>query len=293
MIDKRKIAELTVLLSTLMLGIGLANAAELPDLIISDIAWSPTNPPVGDSVTFTVTIKNQGSGDALSSYVYYYIDGSKVDSDSVSSIQAGDTTTETFSWTAKAGSHPVKADADATNKVSESNEDNNDATETFKASPTPTTTPTQKPTQTPKPTPSPTPQQTCEITVYSDQKDSTIHVDGKYAGTTSKSSSKYPGLYYGDVRGLSPGSHKVKVSKTNYQEETQTAKAVIGEDVRVFFYLKLIDISTPTPSPSAPVPLPTRATPSPTYLNLDTFFDVVAIIAIIFVFLIALKVIYG
>ena len=123
------------------------------DLIISGITWSPTNPAVGSSVTFTVTIKNQGSGGALSSYVYYYIDGSKVDSDSVSSIPAGDTTTETFSWKAKAGSHSVKAVADAGNTVSESNEGNNDKTVTFKASPTPTSTPKLTPSSTPKVTP--------------------------------------------------------------------------------------------------------------------------------------------
>jgi hypothetical protein len=120
-------------------------------------------------------------------------------------------------------------------------------------------------------------------------------VDGKYAGTTSEKSSQYSDLYYGDVRGLLTGSHKVKASKAGYQEEIQSVNAVVGSwqvNEKLFFYLKLIDISTPTSSPSAPVPLPTRATPSPTYLNLDTFFDVVAIIAIIFVFLIALKVIY-
>ncbi|NQE06042.1 Cell surface glycoprotein [ANME-1 cluster archaeon GoMg1] len=102
-----------------------------PDLIIKDISWSPSNPDMGDTVTFTVKIKNQGSGSAGSSTVKYYIDGSYVASDSVPSLSAGSTSTQTFTWTAyKCGKVKVKAVADATSKVSESNEGNNCRTET-------------------------------------------------------------------------------------------------------------------------------------------------------------------
>ena len=137
------------------------NAQESPDLTISDITWSPINPAIGGSVTFTVTIKNQGSGDALSSYVYYYIDGSKVGYDSVSSIPAGGSTTETFTWKATAGSHSVKAVADADYKVAESDESNNEKTVSLSistATPTPAVSPT--PTEIPTATPTPTPEDT-------------------------------------------------------------------------------------------------------------------------------------
>ncbi len=102
-----------------------------PDLIIQDISWNPANPEQGDTVTFTVTIKNQGAGSAGTSTVKYYIDGSYVTSDSVTSLSAGSTSTQTFTWTAnKCGNVQVKAIADAPNAVSESNEGNNEKTKT-------------------------------------------------------------------------------------------------------------------------------------------------------------------
>jgi subtilase family serine protease len=103
----------------------------LPDLIIQDISWSPSSPEQGDTVTFTATIKNQGTGDATAFYIYYYVDGSYHAMDTVYSLSAGSTTTETFTWTAsKCGNVQVKAVADANNAVSESNEGNNERTET-------------------------------------------------------------------------------------------------------------------------------------------------------------------
>ena len=103
-----------------------------PDLIITDISWSPSSPDKVDTIAFTVTIKNQGSGSAGSSTVNYYVDGSYVGSDSVPALSAGSTSTQTFTWTAnKCGNVQVKAVADANNAVSESNDKNNDRTETI------------------------------------------------------------------------------------------------------------------------------------------------------------------
>ncbi len=103
----------------------------LPDLIIQDISWSPSSPEQGDTVTFTVKIKNQGSGSAGTSTVKYYIDDSYVTSDSVSGLSAGSTSTQSFMWTAyTCGNTVVKAVADANSAVSESNEGNNERTET-------------------------------------------------------------------------------------------------------------------------------------------------------------------
>jgi subtilase family serine protease len=96
------------------------------DLIIQDITWSPPTPSAGETVTFTVTIKNQGESDAKSSYAQYFIDGTQLDSDPVSSIAAGNTTTETFTWNAEPGSHTISAVADYDSKVPESNENNNE-----------------------------------------------------------------------------------------------------------------------------------------------------------------------
>jgi len=96
------------------------------DLIIQDIAWSPPNPSAGETVTFTVTIKNQGSGDAGPSTVEYYVDGFYKGYDSVSSIPAGGTATKDFTWSAEPGTHRIKAVASYNGSVPESDETNNE-----------------------------------------------------------------------------------------------------------------------------------------------------------------------
>jgi parallel beta-helix repeat protein len=103
-----------------------------PDLIIQEISWDKGSPKQGDTITFTVKIKNQGSEYAGASYVYYYIDGTYVDYDYVPALSVGSTSTQSFTWTAnKCGNVQVKAVADATDAVDEgSNEGNNERTET-------------------------------------------------------------------------------------------------------------------------------------------------------------------
>ena len=104
---------------------------EKPDLAIQSISCDKGSPKQGDTITFTITVKNQGSGYAGISYVYYYIDDTYVTSDSVPGLSAGSTSTQTFTWTAnKCGNVQVKAIADATNAVAENNEGNNERTET-------------------------------------------------------------------------------------------------------------------------------------------------------------------
>ena len=108
-----------------------SNNDDEPDLVIDDIAWSPLSIKEGDSVTFTVKIKNQGSSMVGSSIVNYYIDGSYYSYDSIGSISAGNTTTETFTWIATQGTHTIKAVADYYGSISENNESNNEKTVTF------------------------------------------------------------------------------------------------------------------------------------------------------------------
>jgi len=128
---------LILIFALLLMEINTVRAQELPDFIVSDITWSPVNPDVGSSVTFTVTIKNQGITNASGSQVYYYIDDSinMVEFDYVDSIPAGGSTSTTFSWRALAGSHSIKAVADAPNRVTESDETNNEKTVSFMVNP--------------------------------------------------------------------------------------------------------------------------------------------------------------
>ena len=98
-----------------------------PDLIIQDITW-PTGPVCLDKlVTITVKVKNQGGCTAGASTVKYYVDNKYVDSDTISSLSHGSTSTQTFTWTASScGNVSVKAVADANNDVHECYENNNE-----------------------------------------------------------------------------------------------------------------------------------------------------------------------
>ncbi|MFH1646572.1 MAG: CARDB domain-containing protein [Chloroflexota bacterium] len=105
-----------------------ALAAPAPDIVIQAIAASPEVPSLGDTVTFTVTVKNQGDAPAAASRVTYYIDDTYQKSSPVSSLAPGATAVRTFTWSAQAGAHVVKAVADADNSVAETSETNNENT---------------------------------------------------------------------------------------------------------------------------------------------------------------------
>jgi subtilase family serine protease len=106
-------------------------SASLPDLVIAGISWSPQNPVIGDEVTFTVSVKNQGTAEASSSRVAYYIDDAYLASDLVGSLAPGDLASVTFTWTALAGTHLIRAVADSEGEVAESDETNNEQTVTL------------------------------------------------------------------------------------------------------------------------------------------------------------------
>ena len=103
----------------------------VPDLVISDITWSPTNPCVGDNVTFTVKIKNQGSGRAAASRATSYIDNRFISYLNVSSLNATAEATATFSWLATSGTHSVRIIADYDHVLNEQDRGNNDTTVTI------------------------------------------------------------------------------------------------------------------------------------------------------------------
>ena len=96
------------------------------DLKITNVTWAPVNPAVGDTVTFTITVKNQDGGRASNYNVGYYIDDVFVGSDLVYATASGASANTAFEWQAQNGRHIFKAVADYTNLVIESNEKNND-----------------------------------------------------------------------------------------------------------------------------------------------------------------------
>ncbi len=102
-----------------------------PDLIVEQITWSPSAPSIGDTVTFTVTVKNQGAANADYSYISYYIDNIQMISDRVNPISINATDNQTFTWTATVGEHAIKAFVDFTKRVAESDETNNEKVTTL------------------------------------------------------------------------------------------------------------------------------------------------------------------
>ena len=131
----RKILVITIALSLLFYfgaassGVNYAMAASGPDLIVQNITLIPAEPATGETVTFTFTIKNQGTEEAGTSRISYYIDDNYITAENVNSIAAGSSTTTTLTWEAQAGTHIIKAVADSANQVAESDETNN--TKTF------------------------------------------------------------------------------------------------------------------------------------------------------------------
>lgn len=103
------------------------------DLIIDSITWSPSEPSVGSTVIFSITIRNQGTVAASSNRVDFYIGGISRGYKDIGRIDPGGALTETFSWFSKAGQHEIKAIADKNDSVPEINEDNNETTVVFSA----------------------------------------------------------------------------------------------------------------------------------------------------------------
>ena len=103
----------------------------LADLIVQNIAWSPAEPSVNDKITFTVTVKNQGTGDSKKSGVDLRIDSFYMGYRELEGIDADDTTQATFTWRAEAGLHEIKATADPRDNIPESDESNNEKIITF------------------------------------------------------------------------------------------------------------------------------------------------------------------
>ncbi|WP_292366817.1 MULTISPECIES: CARDB domain-containing protein [unclassified Methanoculleus] len=133
-----------------------------PDLVVTDISWTPANPGSGDAVTMKATIKNQGDAPtpagAKHGVLFTFDDGaagSGVWSDThTAPIAPGEWVTLTANggsagatWKAVEGTHTVKANVDDVNRIAESNDANNIRSEQITVAKaasgsTPTPTPT-------------------------------------------------------------------------------------------------------------------------------------------------------
>ncbi len=109
----------------------LADSANKPDLIIESISWYPEIPVIGDTVTFTVNVRNQGNTSAGSSLIAYYIDDVYLETDYARQATANTTFTNTYYWKAEAGEHTFRAVIDCADSIDEENEENNEKTYAF------------------------------------------------------------------------------------------------------------------------------------------------------------------
>lgn len=128
-----------IVFSTLMTcRVQSVRAPSYPDLVLYLISWTPSSPKVGDTISFTVYIENQGTVDTSSwgSFdVQAYIDGSNVGEWIIDNIPARSWESRQFLSNAIAGDHTVGAYADHGGFIPESNEANNERTEAFTVGP--------------------------------------------------------------------------------------------------------------------------------------------------------------
>jgi subtilase family serine protease len=103
---------------------------------VASVSWIPDEPTVGDEVTFTVRITNQGFSANGQTRFHYYVGRLYSGVETVPSIAATTTYSAHFNWTAIAESENVTIIIDPNLQVTESNEDNNELVEalTVKAS---------------------------------------------------------------------------------------------------------------------------------------------------------------
>jgi hypothetical protein len=117
----------------------------LPDLIVTEVHWSPEEPKPGDKVIFSATVKNIGvattpEGTVLGVLFNVVEDGSYVWSDNdTHALAPGESVTVTATgginnisvWTAKQGKHTLRAVVDDSGRLDESDRSNNSLNTTF------------------------------------------------------------------------------------------------------------------------------------------------------------------
>ena len=125
----------------------LSSASGSPDLVVSDLIWSPNAVHPGTAVTFSATITNQGTAATPAGVkhgVAFLVDGvekSWSDTDTAS-LAAGASITLTANggpsgaatWPATTGTHSVQAWVDDLKLIAESNETNNTLTRSLTVS---------------------------------------------------------------------------------------------------------------------------------------------------------------
>ena len=110
---------------------------EGPDLMVSEIDWSPETPAEGHSVTFTARVRNDGNASCGGFWVAYYIDQALLATEALSGLASKQEVLRSFIWNIPFGSkgtHWVEVLVDTADEVLEEDEGNNDRKEQFSIS---------------------------------------------------------------------------------------------------------------------------------------------------------------
>ena len=98
-----------------------------PNLVVAGITWSPEEFCSGETVSFTVEVKNAGPGSTLRDFrVRLEIDGDFIGREEVSGLEAGESAEITLTWVARPGKETVRAVVDERNAVAEADEADNE-----------------------------------------------------------------------------------------------------------------------------------------------------------------------
>ncbi|MFJ2728400.1 discoidin domain-containing protein [Streptomyces collinus] len=104
----------------------IGTPAANPDLKVTAITNSPADPVESDAISLSATVTNSGSKAAKATDLNFTLGGTKAGTADVPALAAGESKTVTASIGAHdAGSYPVGAEVDPSNKVIEQNEANN------------------------------------------------------------------------------------------------------------------------------------------------------------------------
>lgn len=109
-----------------------------PDLVVTNLTWTPANPRPGDAVTFAAAIKNIGPGPTPPNTtigVAFQVDGANANWSDTSNtpllpgatriLKANNGIKGTPTWIITPGAHTITAYVDDVNRITETNEDNN------------------------------------------------------------------------------------------------------------------------------------------------------------------------
>ncbi|WP_337101786.1 CARDB domain-containing protein [Paenibacillus sp. YIM B09110] len=97
-----------------------------PDLIVTNMSWTPSSPIETNAITLSATVKNNGNTGSAATTVNFYLGNELAGTAPVGALTAGSSATVSFNAGAKtAATYPVSAKVDENNAVIEQNESNN------------------------------------------------------------------------------------------------------------------------------------------------------------------------